>query len=81
MVVVRMSAVMALTVRHSCRMVVQWCVVVPAVYASLSYRLVLTIVVSDSRVLFGREYVVAFVVASDHTSLVMVTCVILIDCI
>ena len=64
--------------------------VVPAVYVSSSYHLVLTIVVSGIRVLFQtivvqvcffRSYAVTSVVASDHTSLVMVTCVILIECV
>ena len=81
MVDVTLRAVAAQVVRRSDRVVVRQCYTVPAVDVSLSYRPVLTIVVSGILVLFCRAYVVAFVVASGHTSLVTVIYVILIDCI
>ena len=46
-----------------------------------SFPLVLTIVVSGSHVLFDRGGVVTSVVVSDHTSLVMLMFVIVIDCV
>ena len=54
---------------------------VPAVYAALSYQLVLTIVASGIHVLFCLGGVVTSVVVSDHTFLAMLMFVILIGCV
>ena len=70
-----------LMVRRLDRLWVLQCVVLPVDDVVLSFPLVLTIVVSGIHVLFCLDVVVTSVVVSDHTFLVMLMFVILIDCV